>query len=48
MRIVIGEDDIDRVIKAAEVIALPPEREVIDVVANNISSMLEGIQDRAE
>lgn len=42
----IGEDDIDRVIKAAEVIALPPEREVIDVVAKQyIVDGLEGIQD---
>lgn len=42
----IGEDDIDRVIKAAEVLALPPEREVIDVVAKQyIVDGLEGIQD---
>ncbi|MUG45000.1 cell division protein FtsA [Paenibacillus woosongensis] len=42
----IGEDDIDRVLKAAEVIALPPEREIIDVVAKQyIVDGLEGIQD---
>lgn len=44
----IGEDDIDRVLKAAEVIALPPEREIIDVVAKQyIVDGLEGIQDPA-
>ena len=42
----IGQEDIERVIKAAEVIALPPEREVIDVVAKQyIVDGLEGIQD---
>lgn len=42
----IGEDDIDRVLKAAEVIALPPEREIIDIVAKQyVVDGLEGIQD---
>lgn len=42
----IGEDDIERVLKAAEVIALPPEREIIDIVAKQyIVDGLEGIQD---
>ncbi|WP_172194147.1 cell division protein FtsA [Saccharibacillus qingshengii] len=42
----IGEDDIERVTKAAEVIALPPEREIIDVVAKQfVVDGLEGIQD---
>ncbi|GIO85256.1 cell division protein FtsA [Paenibacillus faecis] len=42
----IGEDDIDRVLKAAEVIALPPEREIIDVVAKQyVVDGLEGISD---
>ncbi|MBP1999228.1 cell division protein FtsA [Paenibacillus shirakamiensis] len=42
----IGEEDIERVMKAAEVIALPPEREIIDVVAKQyVVDGLEGIQD---
>lgn len=42
----IGEEDIERVLKAAEVIAVPPEREIIDVVAKQyIVDGLEGIQD---
>lgn len=42
----IGDEDIDRVLKAAEVIALPPEREIIDVVAKQyIVDGLQGIQD---
>lgn len=42
----IGEDDIERVLKAAEVIALPPEREIIDVVAKQyVVDGLEGISD---
>lgn len=42
----IGEEDIERVLKAAEVIALPPEREIIDVVAKQyVVDGLEGIQD---
>ncbi|MCH1640354.1 cell division protein FtsA [Paenibacillus timonensis] len=42
----IGEEDIERVLKAAEVIALPPEREIIDVVAKQyIVDGLEGISD---
>ncbi len=42
----IGEEDIERVSKAAEVIALPPEREIIDVVAKQfVVDGLEGIQD---
>lgn len=42
----IGEEDIDRVLKAAEVIALPPEREIIDVVAKQyVVDGLEGISD---
>ncbi|WP_018756674.1 cell division protein FtsA [Paenibacillus terrigena] len=42
----IGDEDIERVLKAAEVIALPPEREIIDVVAKQyVVDGLEGIQD---
>lgn len=42
----IGEEDIERVLKASEVIAIPPEREIIDVVAKQyIVDGLEGIQD---
>ncbi|MBJ8191740.1 cell division protein FtsA, partial [Bacillus cereus] len=42
----IGEEDIERVLKAAEVIAVPPEREIIDVVAKQyVVDGLEGIQD---
>ncbi|WP_138493214.1 cell division protein FtsA [Paenibacillus pinistramenti] len=42
----IGEEDIERVLKASEVIAVPPEREIIDVVAKQyIVDGLEGIQD---
>ena len=42
----IGEDDIDRVLQAAKVIALPPEREIIGVVPKQfVVDGLEGIQD---
>ncbi|MGF7046160.1 cell division protein FtsA [Paenibacillus sp. DS2015] len=42
----IGEEDIERVLKAAEVVALPPDREIIDVVAKQyVVDGLEGIQD---
>lgn len=42
----ISEEDIERVLKAAEVIAVPPEREIIDVVAKQyVVDGLEGIQD---
>ncbi len=42
----IGEEDMERVLKAAEVIAVPPEREIIDVVAKQyVVDGLEGIQD---
>lgn len=42
----IGEEDITRVLKASEVIALPPEREIIDVVAKQyVVDGLEGIKD---
>ncbi|ANS75107.1 cell division protein FtsA [Paenibacillus yonginensis] len=42
----IGEEDIERVLKASEVIAVPPEREIIDVVAKQyVVDGLEGIQD---
>ncbi|MBX4149933.1 cell division protein FtsA [Paenibacillus sp. FSL W7-1279] len=42
----IGEEDIDRVLKAAEVVALPPDREIIDVVAKQfVVDGLEGISD---
>lgn len=42
----IGNEDIERVLKAAEVIALPPEREIIDVVAKQyVVDGLEGIHD---
>ena len=42
----IGEEDMERVLKAAEVIAIPPEREIIDVVARQyVVDGLEGIQD---
>ncbi|WP_058301827.1 cell division protein FtsA [Gorillibacterium timonense] len=42
----IGEDDIDRVLQAAKVIALPPEREIIAVVPKQfVVDGLEGIQD---
>ncbi len=42
----IGEEDIERVLQAAKVIALPPEREIIGVVANQyLVDGLEGIQD---
>ncbi|MGZ9585071.1 cell division protein FtsA [Paenibacillus marinisediminis] len=39
----IGEEDIVRVLKAAEVIALPPEREIIDVVAKQF--VVDGLHD---
>ncbi|MBN3525966.1 cell division protein FtsA [Paenibacillus apiarius] len=39
----IGEEDIERVLKAAEVIALPPEREIIDVVAKQY--VVDGLED---
>ena len=32
----IGEEDIDRVIQAARVIALPPEREILELYLSNI------------
>ncbi|GGA20903.1 cell division protein FtsA [Paenibacillus physcomitrellae] len=42
----IGEEDIERVLKASEVIAVPPEREIIDVVAKQyVVDGLEEIQD---
>ncbi|CAH0119551.1 MULTISPECIES: cell division protein FtsA [unclassified Paenibacillus] len=42
----IGDEDIERVLKAAEVVAMPPEREIIDVVAKQyVVDGLEGIQD---
>lgn len=42
----IGEEDIDRVLQAAKVIALPPEREIIGIVPKQyIVDGLEGIQD---
>ena len=42
----IGEEDIDRVLKVAEVVALPPDREIIDVVAKQfVVDGLEGISD---
>ena len=42
----IGEEDIERVLKAAEVVALPPDREIIDVVAKQyVVDGLEGIHD---
>ncbi|MCR8641912.1 cell division protein FtsA [Paenibacillus sp. N1-5-1-14] len=42
----IGEDDIERVIQAARVIALPPEREIIGVVPKQyLVDGQEGIQD---
>lgn len=42
----IGGDDIDRVLQAAKVIALPPEREIIGIVPKQyIVDGLEGIQD---
>lgn len=42
----IGEEDIERVLQAARVIALPPEREIIDVVPKQyVVDGLEGIQD---
>ncbi|AJS57756.1 cell division protein FtsA [Paenibacillus sp. IHBB 10380] len=42
----IGEEDIERVLKAAEVVALPPDREIIDVFAKQyVVDGLEGIQD---
>ncbi|MBD2861824.1 MULTISPECIES: cell division protein FtsA [Paenibacillus] len=42
----IGEEDIERVLQAAKVIALPPEREIIGVVPNQyVVDGLEGIQD---
>lgn len=42
----IGEEDIDRVLQASRVIALPPEREIIDVVPKQyVVDGLEGIQD---
>ncbi|MBO9604971.1 MAG: cell division protein FtsA [Paenibacillaceae bacterium] len=42
----IGEDDIVRVLQAAKVIALPPEREIIDVVPKQyVVDGLEGIHD---
>lgn len=42
----IGNEDIDRVLQAAKVIALPPEREIIGVVPEQyLVDGLEGIQD---
>ncbi|MFD0869842.1 Cell division protein FtsA [Chlamydia abortus] len=42
----IGEEDIERVLQAARVIALPPEREIIGVVPQQyLVDGLEGIQD---
>lgn len=42
----IGDEDIDRVLQAARVIALPPEREIISVVPKQyLVDGLEGIQD---
>lgn len=42
----IGEEDIERVIQAAKVIALPPERDIIGVVPNQyLVDGLEGIHD---
>ncbi|WP_274363331.1 cell division protein FtsA [Paenibacillus thermotolerans] len=42
----IGNDDIERVLQAAKVIALPPEREIIGIVPKQyIVDGLEGIQD---
>lgn len=42
----IGTEDIDRVLQAAKVIALPPEREIIEIVPEQfIVDGLEGIQD---
>jgi len=42
----IGQDDIERVLQAAKVIALPPEREIIGVVPKQfLVDGLEGIQD---
>lgn len=42
----IGHEDIDRVLQAAKVIALPPEREIIGVVPKQfLVDGLEGIQD---
>ncbi len=42
----IGEEDIDRVLQASRVIALPPEREIIDVVPKQfVVDGLDGIQD---
>lgn len=42
----IGEEDIERVLQAAKVIALPPEREIIGVVPKQfLVDGLEGIQD---
>lgn len=42
----IGEEDIERVLQAAKVVALPPEREIIGVVPKQyLVDGLEGIQD---
>jgi cell division protein FtsA len=42
----IGDEDIDRVMQAARVIALPPEREIIDVVPKQyVVDGLDGISD---
>jgi cell division protein FtsA len=42
----ITEDDVDRVLQAARVIALPPEREIVDVVPKEyVVDGLEGITD---
>jgi len=42
----IGEEDIERVMQAAKVIALPPEREIIDIVPKQyVVDGLEGIHD---
>lgn len=42
----IGDEDIERVLQAAKVIALPPEREIIEIVPKQfIVDGLEGIQD---
>ena len=42
----IGEEDIERVLQAAKVVALPPEREIIDLVPKQyLVDGLEGISD---
>lgn len=42
----IGEEDIDRVLQASRVIALPPEREIIDVVSKMY--IVDGLDDIAD